>query len=72
MEQSVPILASIPWYAWVAIVAIICGTVSKLIAMSHRHRERMMMIQAGMRPDEAADPRACGGYVKPAVTQDEV
>lgn len=65
------ILESIPWYAWIAIVAIVCGTVSKVIAMSHRHRERMMMIQVGMRPDEPADPHACG-YAKPAVTQDEV
>ena len=71
MQQTMSILSSMPWYARIAIVAIICGTVSKVIAMSHRHRERMMMIQVGMRPDESADPHACG-YVKPATTRDEV
>jgi hypothetical protein len=71
MEETVSILASIPWFAWIAIVAILCGTVSKVIAMSHRHRERMAMIQAGMHPDESADPHA-RGYAKPATFQDEV
>jgi hypothetical protein len=71
MEQAVSILASIPWFAWIAIVAIICGSVTQIIAMSHRHRERMMMIQAGMRPDDSPDPHACG-YTKPVTSQEEV
>jgi hypothetical protein len=69
--EHVSILQLIPWYGWIAIVAIICGTVTKAMAMSHRHRERMAMIQVGMHPDEPADPHA-GGCVKPAATPGEI
>jgi hypothetical protein len=50
MAEAATVLGSIPWYAWVAIVAIIFGSVTKMIAMSHAHAERMAMIQAGMNP----------------------
>lgn len=71
MGQVVSILAPIPWFAWIAIIAIVCGAVTKVVAMSHRHRERMMMIQAGMHPDESPHAQAVG-YGKPAADPDEI
>jgi hypothetical protein len=52
-------LNSMPWYAWIAVVAIVCGCVTRVIAMSHKHSERMAMIQAGRDP-----------YVKAAVKEE--
>ncbi len=63
MEVMSSVLTSIPWFAWIAIVAIVSGTVSKSIAMSHRHRERMAMIQMGMNPDGPPDP-SLAAYAK--------
>lgn len=40
-----------PWYAWVPIVAIVCGSISGIIKMKHQHAERMEMIRLGMHPD---------------------
>lgn len=48
-------LMTIPWYAWVAIVAIVSGCVSGLVAGWQKHRERMEMIRHGMHPDLPAD-----------------
>lgn len=47
-------LSLIPWYAWVAIVGIVSGSVSGIVKMLIDHRERMAMIDRGMNPD---DPR---------------
>lgn len=44
-------LMGIPWFAWVAIVAIVCGTVSQTIAQCQRHFERLEMIRQGMDQD---------------------
>jgi hypothetical protein len=48
---------SIPWFAWIPIIAIVggigAGTLTKLVEMSHRHTERMAMIRMGMHPDAA-------------------
>ncbi|HEV3165331.1 MAG TPA: hypothetical protein VGZ22_14990 [Isosphaeraceae bacterium] len=49
--EAVSFLQSIPWYAWIAIVAIVCGFITKLVAMNQQHAERMAAIQAGMNPD---------------------
>ena len=46
-------LMGIPWFGWVAIVAIVCGSVTKIIAQSQGHFERMKMIRQGMHPDGA-------------------
>lgn len=51
MESVISSLAFIPWFGWIAIVAIISGTVSGIMKMSMCHRERMAMIQQGMHPD---------------------
>jgi len=44
------VMESIPWYAWIPIVAIIVGGVSSIIKLSHKHRERMEMIRHGIDP----------------------
>jgi hypothetical protein len=56
MSQALSFCESIPWYAWIPIVAIICGTVVKVINMQHRHVERLAMIQHGMDPGEKPRP----------------
>ena len=56
MESANALLGSLPWFAWIAIVAIIAESVRKTICLSHRHRERMAMIQMGMNPDAPSDP----------------
>ncbi|WP_435005087.1 hypothetical protein P12x_002978 [Tundrisphaera lichenicola] len=48
----VQFLTGIPWFAWIAIVAIVCGSISAIIAQCQRHFERMAMIQHGMNPDD--------------------
>jgi hypothetical protein len=70
----VELFYAIPWFAWIAIVAIVGGVISNTVTavarMTYRHRERMAMIQMGMHPDaelgSALDPRG-----KPAAV-DEV
>ena len=44
-------LSSIPWYAWLAIVAIVCGSISGMVNAWFRHCEPMAMIRQGMHPD---------------------
>jgi hypothetical protein len=56
MDEIKSVFAAIPWFAWIAIVYIICETVRKTTSLSHRHRERMAMIQMGMNPDTPPDP----------------
>jgi hypothetical protein len=51
MSSVVSIINAIPWFAWIAIVAIACGTIDGIFKRSIKHRERMAMIQRGMNPD---------------------
>ena len=44
------LLLSLPWYAWIAIVAIIGGTVSTVVKARYRHVQRMELIRQGMDP----------------------
>jgi hypothetical protein len=44
-------LSGMPWFGWIAMVAIVCGCVSGIIQMRHKHIERMEMIRHGMNPD---------------------
>ncbi len=45
-------LIGIPWFAWIPIIAIICGAITKVVSMSHEHSERLEMIRQGMDPDK--------------------
>jgi hypothetical protein len=51
MAGIVSILNALPWFAWIPIVAIVCGTIDGVAKRSIRHRERMAMIQHGINPD---------------------
>jgi hypothetical protein len=51
MTHVVTILDALPWFAWLPIVVIVCGTLGSLVKMSIDHRERMAMIRQGMHPD---------------------
>ena len=51
MQTVSTVLYTIPWFAWIPIVAIICGTISGVVASVHRHTERMAMIRMGIHPD---------------------
>ena len=51
MASVVTILNALPWFAWIAIVAIVCGTVDDLLKRSIKHRERMAMMRHGINPD---------------------
>ena len=72
MQESWSFLQSIPWFAWIPILAILggitSGTITKLVELGLRHKERMTMIQAGMHPDlpspAQTDPMECkpAGY----------
>ena len=64
MQSVVTILNAIPWFAWIPIVAIICGTISGVVNSMHRHTERMAMIRMGMHPDAKSE--------KPAYEEQEV
>jgi hypothetical protein len=58
MNSVSTVLEALPWFAWIPIVAIICGTIAGLVKTSITHRERMAMIRQGMHPDvPAAKPR---------------
>lgn len=46
---------SIPWYAWIAIIAIVGGLISGLTKMVIAHREKMALIAQGMNPDPPSD-----------------
>jgi hypothetical protein len=48
-------LRSIPWYAWVAIVAILAGAFQAVVKSIHRHEQRMAMIKQGMDPSKLDD-----------------
>jgi hypothetical protein len=69
MSDVFQFLETIPWFAWIPIIAIVggitSGTMTKFVEIRHRHVERMAMIQQGMHPDApnatltaANDPQA--------------
>lgn len=65
---------TIPWFAWIPILAIVggitSGTVTKLIELHHRHKERMAMIRVGMHPDLPSVAEAELHECKPAAYQE--
>ena len=44
-------LTSIPWFAWISIVAIVCGTVTQVVNRHYQYEERMEKIRQGINPD---------------------
>jgi len=48
------ILESIPWYGWVAIIAIVSGCAVQITRRAHEHEERMAKIERGLDPDRRA------------------
>jgi len=55
MDSVLQFMSSLPWYAWIAIVAITGSTMSSIVRANHSHQQRMAMIKQGM------DPRKGGG-----------
>ena len=49
-------LIGIPWFAWVGMVAIVCGSITQTVAQCQRHFERMEMIRHGLDPDSGKTP----------------
>jgi hypothetical protein len=66
-------LCSLPWFAWIPIVAIIggilSGTIKCVMSLSFQHRERMAMIRMGMHPD-AIESLATASHEKPAAVDE--
>ncbi|QDV36642.1 hypothetical protein [Tautonia plasticadhaerens] len=58
MNPAFVLLDNIPWFAWIAIVAIVFGSLSGVFAAWFKHRERMAMIQQGMNPDSPEHAKA--------------
>ena len=54
-QSAVTIPNTVPWFAWIPIVAIICGTIGGVVKSVHCHNERMAMIRMGMHPDAKAE-----------------
>jgi hypothetical protein len=44
-------LSGMPWFGWVAIVAIVCGSISAILRRRYQHVERIEMIRHGLDPD---------------------
>ncbi len=55
MHTVESILTSIPWFAWIPIVAIICGAIGGIVKSVQVHDERMAMIRMGMHPDQKTE-----------------
>ena len=51
VEVAGSLLHALPWFAWIALVAIVSGAVSGIVKMIITHRERMAMICCGIDPD---------------------
>ena len=45
------VLEVFPWWAWIPIVAMVCGSISGVVKMRYSHLERIEMIRQGMNPD---------------------
>jgi hypothetical protein len=67
MTNVVPLVATLPWFAWIAIVAIVSSTVGGIVKTLIIHRERMAMIRQGIPPDAVA-----GAYKSACCDQSEI
>jgi hypothetical protein len=55
MQTVQSIFSAIPWFAWIPIVAIVCGTIAGIVKSVQHHDERMAMIRMGMHPDHKTE-----------------
>jgi hypothetical protein len=55
MEALSNLIAGMPWFGWVAIVAIVMGVTYSIVLASMRHTERMEQIRQGMDPGPERD-----------------
>ena len=55
MEPLVSTMNTIPWFGWIAIVALVCSTIQCMAKSKMRHRERIEMIRMGMNPDQQVE-----------------
>jgi len=44
-------LGGMPWYGWVAIIAIVTGCLTSILKRHYEHAERMEMIRQGINPN---------------------
>ena len=51
-SDVVNLLSGIPWFAWIAIVAIVSSSIGGIAKMRYKHLERIEMIRQGMNPDD--------------------
>jgi heme exporter protein D len=49
--MAMSILSALPWFAWIAIVAIVTSMITGVIQALIQHRERMAMIEHGIHQD---------------------
>ncbi len=50
-----PMFVGMPWFGWIAIVAIVSGTITTILKMRMTHHERIEMVRQGMHPDMNLD-----------------
>jgi hypothetical protein len=55
MEGLSKVIASMPWFGWIAIVGIVMGVLYSIVLASMRHSERMEKIRQGMDPGPEQD-----------------
>lgn len=51
MSDLSHLFSALPWWAWIAIVAMVCGSTTDFLKRRYRHLERMEMIRQGINPD---------------------
>jgi hypothetical protein len=55
-------VSAIPWYAWIPIVAIVCGCITGIIKLRYQHKERIEMIRQGIHPDAGPGGKPLGDH----------
>jgi hypothetical protein len=51
MDNFLRLVDSFPWWAWVAIVAVVIGAITSIARVVTRHLERVEKIRRGIDPD---------------------
>ena len=55
MDGFRDVMRSLPWFAWVGIVAILAAATKSIIRSFLEHEQRMAMIKQGMHPGAPKD-----------------